>query len=300
MDIKKYEVLLNVIDRGSLVRACEDSGYTQSGITHMMNSLEQEVGFPILLRTNKGVQITPAGEQVLSAIRELVHMNERLEQEFDLIRGLETGKLRIGCYPTVACSWMPRLLRVFRERYPNIQIELIEEGSISRLEGWLSSGTIDVAFFSRQPRHAYEWVNLKKGPYLALMPEGHPLAGRAYVTPEELMEESFFMQRCLDGMDQDIRRYFEKNGVPIRSGITSNSDYTILFLVEQGLGVAVLPSLILEQLSESSRHLVSKPLCPPAYRELGFAVRSFRDSSPAMARFTQCVKEVLQQENEMK
>ncbi len=75
---------------------------------------------------------------------------------------------------------------------------------------------------------------------------------------------------------------------------------TILFLVEQGLGVAVLPSLILEQLSESSRHLVSKPLCPPAYRELGFAVRSFRDSSPAMARFTQCVKEVLQQENEMK
>lgn len=128
MDIKKYEVLLNVIDRGSLVRACEDSGYTQSGITHMMNSLEQEVGFPILLRTNKGVQITPAGEQVLSAIRELVHMNERLEQEFNLIRGLETGKLRIGCYPTVACSWMPKLLRVFRERYPNIQIELIEDG----------------------------------------------------------------------------------------------------------------------------------------------------------------------------
>lgn len=113
------------------------------------------------------------------------------------------------------------------------------------------------------------------------------------------MEESFFMQRCLDGMDQDIRRYFEKNGVPIRSGITSNSDYTILFLVEQGLGVAVLPSLILEQLPESSRHLVSKPLCPPAYRELGFAVRSFRDGSPAMTRFTQCVKEVLQQENEM-
>ncbi len=299
MDIKKYEVLLNVIDRGSLVRACEDSGYTQSGITHMMNSLEQEVGFPILLRTNKGVQITPAGEQVLSAIRELVHMNERLEQEFNLIRGLETGKLRIGCYPTVACSWMPKLLRVFRERYPNIQIELIEEGSISRLEGWLSSGMIDVAFFSRQPRHAYEWVNLKKDPYLALMPEGHPLAERAYVTPEELMEESFFMQRCLDGMDQDIRRYFEKNGVPIRSGITSNSDYTILFLVEQGLGVAVLPSLILEQLPESSRHLVSKPLCPPAYRELGFAVRSFRDGSPAMTRFTQCVKEVLQQENEM-
>ena len=134
MDIKKYEVLLNVIDRGSFVRACEDSGYTQSGITHMMNSLEQEVGFPLLLRTNKGVQITPAGEQVLPAIRELVNMNERLEQEFDLIRGLETGRLRIGCYPTVACSWMPKLFFVFRERYSHIQIELIEEGSISQME----------------------------------------------------------------------------------------------------------------------------------------------------------------------
>lgn len=298
MDIKKYEVLLNVIDRGSLVRACEDSGYTQSGITHMMNSLEQEVGFPLLLRTNKGVQITPAGEQVLSAIRELVHMNERLEQEFDLIRGLETGRVRIGCYPTVACSWMPKLLLVFRERYPNIQIELIEEGSISRLEGWLSSGMIDVAFFSRQPKHAYEWVFLKRDPYLALLPVGHPLAEKDHVTPEELMGESFFMQRCLDGLDQDIKRYFEKSNVPIHSGITSNSDYTILFMVERGLGVAVLPSLILEQFPDSSKRLAARPLSPPAYRELGFAVRSLRDSSPALARFIQCAREVLQQENE--
>ena len=297
MDIKKYEVLLNVIDRGSFVRACEDSGYTQSGITHMMNSLEQEVGFPLLLRTNKGVQITPAGEQVLPAIRELVNMNERLEQEFDLIRGLETGRLRIGCYPTVACSWMPKLFFVFRERYSHIQIELIEEGSISQMENWLSSGMIDIAFFSRQPKHAYEWVFLKRDPYLAVLPAGHPLAEKEYVTPEQLMREPFFMQRCLDGLDQDIKRYFDKNGVPICSGVTSNSDYTLLFMVERGLGVAVLPSLILEQFPDRSQRLVTRPLFPLAYRELGFAVRSLRDKSPAMARFIQCAREVLQQEN---
>ena len=298
MDIKKYEVLLNVIDRGSLVRACEDSGYTQSGITHMMNSLEQEVGFPLILRTNKGVQTTLAGEQVLPLIRDLVRMNERLEQEFDLIQGMETGKLRVGCYPTVASAWIPKLLYVFRKRYPHIQIELIEEGSILRLEGWLSSGMIDAAFISRQPRHAYEWVDLKKDPYLAIIPEKHPMSENEYITPGDLMKYSFFMQGCLDGMDQDIKRYFEQNGIAIRSGLTSNSDYTILSMVKQGLGVAMVPSLILEEYSEENHPLVAKPLSPPFFRELGIAVRSLRDNSPAMTRLIRCTKEVLCVESE--
>ena len=72
MDIKKYEVLLAVVDKGSFIKAASELGYTQSGITYMMNSLEKECGFPLLQRSNKGVILTLEGERQLPEIRQLV------------------------------------------------------------------------------------------------------------------------------------------------------------------------------------------------------------------------------------
>ena len=72
MDIKKYEVLLSTLDKGCFAKACEDLGYTQPAITHMMKSMEREIGFPLLKRSNKGIQLTSEGREVLPLIRELV------------------------------------------------------------------------------------------------------------------------------------------------------------------------------------------------------------------------------------
>ena len=84
MDIKKYEVLLAVVDKGSFIKAAADLGYTQSGITYMMNSLEKECGFPLLQRSNKGVMLTLEGERLIPVIRRLVNINLELEEEFDI------------------------------------------------------------------------------------------------------------------------------------------------------------------------------------------------------------------------
>ena len=237
MDIKKYEVLLSVIDKGSFVKACDDLGYTQSGITYIMNSLEKECGFPILQRSNKGVALTVEGAQILPFIRRLVKVNQALEDQFNDIKGLTTGKVRIGCYPTLACAVMPQIMRVFREGYPQIQLDLVEENSVRILEDWLSNGIIDVAFMSYQPQPSYEWIPLKDDPYLAVFPKKHPLAKYDVVPASELMNESFFMYRSIDGIDPDIARYFKECHMPIVSTCTSNSDYAVLFMIEQGLGI---------------------------------------------------------------
>ena len=104
MDIKKYEVLLNALDKGVFAHACEDLGYTQQGITHMMKSTEQEIGFSLLKRNNRGIQLTQEGEAVLSLIRELVKVNDRLNQKYASLRGVESGKVRVSSFPTVACA----------------------------------------------------------------------------------------------------------------------------------------------------------------------------------------------------
>lgn len=294
MDIKKYEVLLNTVDKGSFVKACEELGYTQSGITHMMNSLEKEIGFPLLRRSNKGVQLTSEGRMVLPTIRELVKLQNKLNQQFDLICGLETGKLRIGSFPTMAGVWIPQVIRTFQERYPHIQIELLEENSLKRLELWLSEGFIDMCFISRQPYHTFGWVDLKEDPYLAVLPAGHPLTACSQVSAETLMKESFLMCRSLDGLDQDIKRYFERLGISVKFKFTSNSDYTIVFMVEQNLGIGMLPELILDKiLGQFAGGVETRPLFPPVSRRLGLAVRTFHEISPAMERFIKCTKDVL-------
>ncbi|MBN7774103.1 LysR family transcriptional regulator [Clostridium aminobutyricum] len=294
MDIKKYEVLLDTIGKGSFIKVCDEVGYTQAGISHMMNSLEREIGFRLLRRSNKGVLLTQEGQQVLPTIKELVRISDKLNQEFDLIRGLETGKVRIGSFPTMAGVWLPHVIRSFHERYPAIQIELVEEDSMWRLEEWLSDGFIELCFISRQPHHTFEWIDLKRDLYLVVLPEHHPLTEYDQVPAEMLMKEPFIMCRSLDGPDMDISRYFEQMGIQEKATFASNSDYTILFMVEQNLGISLLPELILNKvLGSYFKGLVIKPLYPPAYRQLGMAVRSLQGVSPAMERFIKCTKEIL-------
>lgn len=297
MDIKKYEVLLNTLDKGSFSKACEFLGYTQSGITHMMNSLEREVGFPILRRSNKGIQLTAEGQRVLPTIRELVKLNAKLNQEFDLIRGVETGKVCIGSFPTVAGVWLPKIFRTFQEKYPKIQIELLEENSLERLEKWLAEGSIDLCFVSKQPYHTFKWIKLKNDPYLVVLPKNHPLAKYDCIPAKFITGTSFLMCMSLDGLDKDISRYFRRMGISMKYKFTSNSDYTIVFMVEQNLGISMLPKLILDKiLCNCDKSVVVRPLLPPVYRELGIAIRSLQDISPAMKRFIECTKKVLLEE----
>lgn len=285
LDIKKYEVLLAAVDKGSFIKAADDLGYTQSGITYMMNSLEKECGFPILQRSNKGVVLTVEGERLLPSIRRLVDMNHELEEEFDAVKGLATGKVRIGCYPTLACAVMPQIMRIFREQYPKIHLDLVEENSVRILEEWLASGVIDVAFMSCQPERTYEWYPLKRDPYLAVFPQDHPLAQYDVVPAEKMMSESFFMYRSMDGIDPDVARYFKNCHMPIVSTCTSNSDYAVLFMIEQGLGIGMVPEIFWNLCCHKFSTLTTRPMTPEASRDIGLAVKNHRTCTLATMRF---------------
>lgn len=80
MDLIKLETFLDIVERGSYSRACEDLGYSISGISKMMKSMEDEIGIPLINRTNKGISLTPDGEKVLPMIRELINYKDTLEE----------------------------------------------------------------------------------------------------------------------------------------------------------------------------------------------------------------------------
>lgn len=291
MDIKKYEVFLAVVDRGSFIKAAADLGYTQSGITYMMNSLEKECGFPLLQRSNKGVMLTLEGESVLPEIRQLVQLNRRLEQDFSEVKGEISGKIRVGCFPTIVCSIMPKVIRLFREKYPNITLDLVEENSVGVLTEWLKSGFIDVAFFSRQRHYDYDWFPVKSDHYVVIVPKSSPLAEYDVIPAKLLTDASFFVYRGSDGIDADVMQYFKQNQIDIMPKFTSISDYAVLYMIEEGLGVGMIPSMLTQISQAKFPGVVIRPLDPPAPRELGLAVGNYQNATTTVHRFITAVQQ---------
>lgn len=103
MDFRKYEVFLRTLECGSLTRAGEELGYTQSGVSHMMKSLEEEVGFRLFSRGRAGMELlTSEGARIVPIIRELSKWNEQLSQVLSSIKGFELGTIRIAAMASIS------------------------------------------------------------------------------------------------------------------------------------------------------------------------------------------------------
>ncbi len=289
MDIRKYEAFLCVADCKNLTHAAEKLGYTQSGMTHMMNALEREMGFPLLTRSNKGVFLSPEGERILPILRNICNLENRLEQECALICGFETGELRIGSFSSISIQWLPKILARFQAKYPHIHVETLE-GSTVQLEGWLKEGRVDLCLFSLFPDRNLEGFEIMQDPFYAVLPKDHPLASLDVVPLSLLAKEPFIMYTTEEGMDRDETRVIKAMGEEPNCMFSSNYEFAVIGMVAHGLGVCIMPKLILEGHDES---VAIRPIDPPMYRSLGIAMRSMGDLSPAMKRFIACAKEIL-------
>ena len=124
MNIKKYEAFIRAVELGSLSKAAEELGYTQSGISHMMQSLEEEVGFPLLVRTSSGILPNAEGETLLPAIRRLLRTNDALAQTIAQIKGADSGRVRVIAFSSAAACWLPEVICRFQRDFPHVEVML--------------------------------------------------------------------------------------------------------------------------------------------------------------------------------
>ena len=288
MDTSKVQALLAAADLGSITKAAEALGYTQSGVTHMMRALEEEAGFPLLLRGNRGVSLTAEAQRLAPLFRELSQAADRLEQELALTRGVERGVVRIGSYSSISLHWLPQVLEAFQERYPSIEVELLE-GNANEIHEWLSTGRIDIAYTSLRAYSGFDTVKILDDPMYAVLPRTHPRAKDKVFPITAFRGEPFLVYVSDTKPEQDLSQAMELAGVS-EAKFFSNFDMTILAMVEHNLGVTILPKLIL---AGSQADVAAIPIEPPMTRSLGMAVRSMAEASPAMRRFMSCTMEVL-------
>ncbi len=287
MDIRKWNVFLSVVDSGSYTKAGAKLGYTQSGITQMMKSLEKEVGFPLFHKGHQGVSLTKEGSSLLPAIRNLFSANESLNQEISFLKGSKKGILKIGTYTSCSIHWIPQIIQTFRKEYPGIHFD-ITEGNEYELSHWLAEHKVDIAFTSYQVGASYDFIPICDDPMMAVMPKGHPFA-RYEKVPIELYENAAFVVSDYTYLN-DVHRILSEANVTPDIRYTTHSDYSILSMVEHNLGICILPALVLRG---KTGNFEVRPLDPYACRKLGMAVTSSENMSPAMKIFIQYAKDYL-------
>ena len=285
VNIRKYEAFVRAVELGSLSKAAEQLGYTQSGISHMMQSLEDEVGFPLMVRTSTGIQPNSEGEQLLPVIHQLLNTSESLEQHIAKIKGIDIGRIRIAAYPSVAAYWLPAIIRGFQKDYPNVEIQITEMGS-GAIDSIMAARQAELCIYAGGEGKDFEWIPLCRDRMMALLPPGHPLAGCEALPLEELAGEEFIMP--MPDYDGEVRFILDKLNHWPHILFSACSDYTIINMVTEGLGVSILPELLLKNYNHRA---VAMPIEPAQDRILGIGVPQLKSVSPVTRNFMRYVEQ---------
>ena len=282
---KMIQVLLTAIDSGSLTKAGEILGYTQSNMTQMIRSFEEEVGFSLLIKTRKGVEPTRETLQLLPAMRAMRTQEEKLFQEIADIRGIKRGTIRIGTFVSTSASWLPQLLEFFQSNFPEVVFEIVESGQ-DEMERGVADGSLDIALLSKPERASIHFIPLLEDPLLVVFSAKHDLGRYDYVPVEILREYPFIM--TYQSYDRDVRKVFEQAGYVPEVKYYFKDDFAVLSMVQHGLGIAVLPELILEK---HPGNYDSRMLAPESYRNLGIGIKSIKEAGPLARSVIEYLKE---------
>lgn len=277
--IQKYMAFVTVVEYGSFTKAAEILSYSQSGISRMIKDLEQEWHVPLLERGKSGVRLTAEGTKLLPHARRLCEEYRTLQMEVDDLNGLQSGIIRIGTFSSVATHWLPNIIKAFQRDYPNIDYKLLL-GDYTEIGAWIAEGRVDCGFL-RLPTHPeFETIFLEQDQLMAILPEGHPLAGAETVPVSALCGEPFMLLE--KGAKAEISAIFERNHLTPKVRFTTWDDYAVMSMVESGLGLSILPQLILKRVPY---RIVPKPLDVPAWRDIGLALKCRARAPLAVQRF---------------
>lgn len=264
MGWNRYEIFLKVVELGNITRAAEALHYTQAGVSHAVAALEREAGVPLLVRQSNGVTLTENGRRLLGPIQTLVNDQHGLQQAMHEINEAVAGTLRLGIFTSIA-RWLPILIKTFQEQYPLVEFEL-QEGDYDETAERIWSGKLDCGFSAAPVRDGLRFQPIYHDRMLVLLPPDHPLAGRENLTLQELREEPFILPT--KGCDVDVQAILKNSGERPRARYLLNDDFTVLSMVANGFGVALMPELIVKNYNIQ---LATCPLEPVYHRTIGIA-----------------------------
>lgn len=282
--IQKYQAFLKTVDTGSISRAAEYLGYTQSAVSRMIADIENDWQVLLLKRSRGGLSLTSEGTILLPNIRNLCQHYDLLTDKVKSLKGMECGLIRIGAFSSVSAQWLPYMIKQFKKQYPNIEFKIIN-GEYKDIERWLHCGKIDCGFLCAPFSSDFQVTLLKRDRLVAILPEDHPLSNSDNFPLEKLSKEPFIKAR--ENKDDEIASIIRKSDFPIKIAYEADDDYAILAMVECGLGISILPELVT---TRTSFQVCIKEFDVPQFRDIGIAVKNEKSCSLAVKEFLSTAK----------
>jgi DNA-binding transcriptional LysR family regulator len=244
VELRHFTALEAVGRTHSFAAAARELGYTQSAVSQQIARLERAVGQRLVDRPGgpRPVSLTEAGELLRRHADAIVAQLDAAQADMAALAEGAAGPLRVGILQSVGARLLPRLLRRFRERWPRVEVRVQEEIAPRELLHLLEHGELDLTFADLPlPDGPFAWNEILRDPYVLLVPAGDPLAERDAAPPlRELSGLPLVTWRQLGEPETSLRGRVPDLNVVFRS----DDNGTVVGLVAEGLGYAVVPQLV--------------------------------------------------------
>lgn len=279
METARLRAFVETAEKGSVKAAADSLGYTPSAISQLITALEKELGIALFTRSQKGMKLTTEGQEMLPLVRSYLTHEEEIYTFAAELKGVTRGKLTIATYPSVATSWLPEIVRRFKNDYPGIQINLMECIK-SDVFHHFEQNEADLAFLAYSEPMPYEWISLYEGRVVAAIPEDHRLAESDVFPIKECEGEDFILGSW--GKEAEILEILERYDVHPDIKYTTYDTPATLAMVRSGLGISFVNEPSAQFWNE---HLVKLPLDPPETVTFGVALPSRGSMTGAAKKF---------------
>lgn len=276
--MNRYIVLQKIVELGSFTKAAETLGYTQSAVSQMVASLENEFSIKLLCRSRSGVKLTAEGETLFPYIEKTVYQYRAMLEKTKEIKGLDSGIIRIGTVSSISCHWLPQLIKEFESLHPNVRF-VLHQGDYSSIEEWIRIGAVDFGFLTPAAVTDIQTLTVKEGRMMAVLPEEHPLAAEETVRLDALCKEPFILLE--EGHYSEPLECFRMCGLKPEIKYIIHDDYAIMTMVEAELGVSILAELVLKR---TGYHIAIRPTEPEIRRVMAIGYKD-KKSLPIASRF---------------
>ena len=286
MDIEKYKVLLETIHLGSISAASNKLGYTPSGISRLINSLEDENGFSLLIRNKSGVIPTKECLAIMPTIEHLLQSAENLSQHSAQICGIESGTITVGSSYNIYYQWLSKVIYKFNQLHPNINFTIVE-GTSSTLSAMIANGQADFCIISKRNGN-FDWIPLCKDELVVWVPENHHSIKDGYYKLEDLEKETFI--QLYPGKETDNSMFLSHKNISPTINFATSDVYAAYSMVEAGLGVSLTNKLLAENIQGMADAVSLKP---SQSIDIGIAIPEAEIISPATKTFVKFAKQYI-------
>ena len=258
----KYSIVCLVIEQGSFTNVANKLGYTQSAVSQMIKSVEQEFDTMLIKRGRDGISLTKDGEDYYPFLLNIYNAEKALNRKMHEMKGLEDNTIRIGTFTSVSRNLLPGIMKAFKEIYPGVHY-ILQQGEYTSIANWIKEGSIDFGFHGLDDLPGLEYQKLYRDEMMAVLPPDHPLTVYESLSLSDLADEPLIVLD--EGEYSHTIHAFEKAEITPRIEYTVTDDYSILAMVREGLGVSLIYKKMLSGYNDKAE---VRPIIEAPYRDV--------------------------------